>query len=163
MIRPSVTNNAAIAMIRWNDVMGRPSQAPNRVRGSAVVAFAVVFSAEASGVPSAAWSPLTPRRSSRASVFFTLQLPLAHGGRERVAAVPVAGELVKGGAGRCQQHRIAGLSQVSGGGHGSVHDASADSLVRYGNHVCHRRNRRLSSRMHIDILACHNLYDGHIR
>ena len=71
MIRPSVVNSAATAMIRWNDVMGRPSQAPNRVRGSAVVAFAVVFSADASGVPSAAWSPLAPRRSSRASVFFT--------------------------------------------------------------------------------------------
>ena len=71
MIRPSVVNSAAIAMIRWNDVMGRPSQAPNRVRGSAAVAFAVVFAADASGVLSATWSPLVPRRSNRVSVIFT--------------------------------------------------------------------------------------------
>ena len=77
MIRPSVVNNAATAMIRWNDVMGRPSQAPNRVRGSAVVAVRCAFAVRLrpSGRLGRArrprWSPLAPRRSSRASVFFT--------------------------------------------------------------------------------------------
>src|SRR6185312_1507775 len=96
------------------------------------------------------------RRASRANRFFTPQLPRrgGYGGRERVAAVPVAGELVKGGTGRCQQHGVAGSRQLSGGGDGSVHDASADSLVRGRNHFCHIGNRRLSSRMHINILAC---------
>ena len=40
MIRPSVTSSAATAMIRWKDVMGLPSQAPKRVRGSAVASTA---------------------------------------------------------------------------------------------------------------------------
>jgi hypothetical protein len=63
--------------MRWNDVIGRFSQAPNRVRGSAVgaaVAFAAVgASAAASGVPSVGWSSLLPRRNSRASLLFTLR------------------------------------------------------------------------------------------
>ena len=34
MVSPSVTSSAATAVTRWNDVKGRLSQAPNRVRGA---------------------------------------------------------------------------------------------------------------------------------
>ena len=34
MVRPRVTSSAATETIRWNDVIGRPSQAPNFWRGS---------------------------------------------------------------------------------------------------------------------------------
>src|ERR1700687_6207208 len=33
MVSPAVVSSAATATTRWNDVMGRPSHAPKRVRG----------------------------------------------------------------------------------------------------------------------------------
>ena len=48
MIRPSEVSSAATAMMRWNEVIGLPSQAPNRVRGAPAAAASAVF---ASAVP----------------------------------------------------------------------------------------------------------------
>src|SRR6185312_705383 len=129
MIRPSVVNNEATAMIRWNDVIGRPSQAPNRLRGlsfsgfpgslSAAALAGDVVSAAGSASPLSAGSPcgtslaLLPRRNSRVSAI-PARLPdrRAHGGGECIAAVGVTGELVKRRTGRCQEHRVTGFGQA---------------------------------------------------
>ena len=63
MIRPRVTSSAATATIRWKDVMGLPSQAPKRVRGSRDGASAAsdLGSAPAMSMVSAAFSVLRNR------------------------------------------------------------------------------------------------------
>ncbi|SHX05257.1 Uncharacterised protein [Mycobacteroides abscessus subsp. abscessus] len=51
MVRPSVISSAAQAMTRWNDVIGRPSQAPNRARGPCRLGWADFAAVSAASLP----------------------------------------------------------------------------------------------------------------
>ena len=84
-----------------------------------------------------------------------------YGGSECVATVGITCELVERRPRRSQQHRIAGLCQVTSCGNGRRHHANAETLPPITN-FCHSSPRNHSSRMHINILACHNVDDGDI-
>src|ERR1700694_2383085 len=72
MVRPSVVSSAATATTRWNDVMGRPSHAPKRVRGS--LGADALSSAGVSSV-----SLGDPARRNRVRIFLTADYRIAGG------------------------------------------------------------------------------------
>lgn len=107
MISPRVVSNPATDTIRWNDVIGRASHAPTLVRGTNLrrskFNFPTVATAATDSASVDASVASAPRRLSRDNTLPTL-LPRrgADRGRERIAAVAVAGELVERRTGRRQ-------------------------------------------------------------
>ena len=161
MVRPIVVSSAATAMIRWNDVMGRPSQAPNRVRGPRT---AESTDAGRLAGSSASGSALDGCVTGSVCCSRGLSGRGAHGRGERVSAVCVAAELIERGARRGQEHGVPRPARPRAASTTSVIAPATGRCPRRIDDSSHRAipDPLVSISRHLSILPRHNLDDGDI-